>query len=53
MDMNSSNLVLMTLFNAAVCILLPRLLTLDWAQFIQKAFKQIETTEDMHSEVSG
>lgn len=40
------NFLLMTLFNATVCILLPKVVTLDWSQVWSKVFavKRPETT---------
>lgn len=46
MEINLSDSILITLFNAIVCLALPRLLTLNWAQVFGKSsnVEQVEVT---------
>ena len=53
MDMGGPGFFLMTLFNAAVCILLPRIVTLNWSQIINKFAIQISSQRQIAPEVSG
>lgn len=43
---------LLTLFNATVCIFLPRLLTLNWSALVSKRFAQ-KSESEIQSEVVG
>ncbi len=48
--MNWSNFALMTLFNTAVCILLPRIVTLDWSNLARKAIVKIKSREAIEAQ---
>ncbi len=48
--MNLSDFALMTLFNTAVCILLPRIITLNWSDLASKAFEDIKEGDKQNSE---
>ncbi len=47
--MNLSDFALMTLFNTAVCILLPRIITLNWSDLANKAFEDINEGDSRQS----
>lgn len=48
--MSLSDFALMTLFNTAICILLPRIITLNWSNVASKAFEDINEGEKVASE---
>ena len=48
--MSFSDFALMTLFNTAVCILLPRIITLNWSDVASKAFEGIKEGEKVAPE---
>ena len=52
MDMSGAGFFLMTLFNAAVCILLPRIVTLNWSQIINKLAIQVSSPRQIAPEVN-
>ncbi|MFB6277606.1 MAG: hypothetical protein ABEI32_15830 [Halothece sp.] len=43
---------LMTAFNATICILLPRLITLDWGKLAQSVLKKENSVPPQPSQVS-
>ncbi|MEC4987758.1 MAG: hypothetical protein SAJ37_03330 [Oscillatoria sp. PMC 1068.18] len=51
MDMIWFYLVLMTLLNTAICILLPRLLTLNWLEAIGVYLTKTEERQPIKSQV--
>ncbi len=53
MDMSGAGFFFMTLFNAAVCILLPRIVTLNWSQIINKLAILISSPRQIAPEVNG
>lgn len=48
--MSFSDFALMTLFNTTVCILLPRIITLNWSDAASKAFEDIKQGEKVAPE---
>lgn len=48
--MNFADFALMTAFNAAVCLALPRLITINWSNLASKAFAEIDETKKVTSE---
>ena len=48
--MSFPDFALMTLFNTTVCILLPRIITLNWSDAASKAFEDIQQGEKVAPE---
>ncbi len=48
--MNWLDFSLMTLFNTAVCLLLPRVVTLDWSKLVNNFASQISNEGEISSE---
>lgn len=51
--MNMTDFALMTAFNTAVCLILPRLITINWSNLASNAQAAIDETEKVTSETAA